>query len=37
MEGVDPSEDVSYEGTEATAADGDGDTAAEDQANLGDF
>ena len=39
MEGVEPSEDISYEGTDGTAADGGGaeTDSAEDQANLGDF
>jgi len=37
MEEVEPSEDVSYESPDGTAADGGDDDAPEDQANLGDF
>jgi helicase len=37
MEGVDPSEDVSYESADGAAADGGDGDSPEDQANLGDF
>ena len=38
MEGIEPSEDASYEGTDGAAADGgDGTEPDDDQANLGDF